>query len=301
MMRDVDSGIELVACGSCATGLATYMDWDREVLEYLGDYADYISLHRYVGNDVNDTADFLAITNSIDRQIEDMDAVCRFVQARRRSKARTYLCFDEWNVWYRARGSAHQDGMGRFAPHLIEEVYNLEDALVVAGFLNSFIRHADVLKIANLAQLVNVIAPLLTRGDQLLVQSIYYPFAMFARRREGVALQAAVSGPTYEGRTNGEVTVIDSSAILNGDTLHVFLTNRSLDQSATVRIRVEDRAATAIDSAEIVTGEGPAAANSFERPNAVTSRAFSDVTIVDGAASAVMPPLAAAAVSLRLC
>ena len=143
------------------------------MLEYIGELADYISLHRYVGNPQDDTADYLAITNSIDSQIEEMDAVCRYVQARRRSRKRAYLCFDEWNVWYRACYKEHVDGAGKFAPHLLEEVYNLEDAFVVAGFLNSSVRHADVVKIANLAQIVNAIALLMTRGEELLVQSIY--------------------------------------------------------------------------------------------------------------------------------
>ena len=163
MMKDVDPSIELVACGSCTTGLPSYMDWDRTVLDYLGPYAEYVSLHRYVGNMEENTADYLAVTNSIDQQIEEMDAVCRFVQARQHAPKRHYLCFDEWNVWYRKRSGDDVDGRGKFAPHLVEEEYNLEDALVAAGFLNSFIRHADSVKIANIAQIVNVIAPILTR------------------------------------------------------------------------------------------------------------------------------------------
>lgn len=146
------------------------MEWDRQVLESIGDYADYISLHRYVGNDTNNTPDYLSISTAIDRQIEEMDAVCRYVQAKRRSKKRTHLCFDEWNVWYRNR---EIDGGSEFAPHLIEEIYNLEDELVVAEFLNSFIRHADSVKIANIAQIINVIAPILTRDDDLLIQQIF--------------------------------------------------------------------------------------------------------------------------------
>ncbi|MCU0522915.1 MAG: alpha-N-arabinofuranosidase, partial [Anaerolineae bacterium] len=177
MMKDLDKSLELVACGSCTTGLPSYMAWDRQVMEYIGDLADYISLHRYVGNRADDTADYLAVTASIDRQIEEMDAACRFVQAKQRSKKRAYLCFDEWNVWYK---NHEMDGEGKHAPHLVEEIYNLEDALVVAGFLNSFVRHADVVKIANLAQIVNVIAPLQTRGDELLIQPTFFPFEMFA-------------------------------------------------------------------------------------------------------------------------
>ena len=103
-----------------------------------------------------------------------------YTQARSHSRKRHYLCFDEWNVWYRTQNAESVNGHGKFAQHLVEEEYNLEDALVVAGFLNSFIRHADIVKIANLAQIVNVIAPILTRGDQMLLQSIYYPFLIYA-------------------------------------------------------------------------------------------------------------------------
>ena len=225
MMKDVDRTIELVVCGSCNVGLPTYMEWDRQALEYVGDLADYISLHNYAGNRDDDTPNFLATGSAIDRQIEEIDAVCRYVAAKRRTKKRTYLCFDEWNVWYKNR---HGDGEGQFAPHLSEEVYNVEDALVVAGFLNSFVRHADVVKIANIAQIVNVISPLLTRDDELLVQSTFYPFAMFSKRKNGVSLQMAVEGPTYVAETHGEARYVDASAILDKN-LSEVVTSLGLD------------------------------------------------------------------------
>ena len=130
------------------------------------------------------------------------------------------------------------NGRGNFAPHLIEEEYNLEDALVVAGFFNSFIRHADVLKIANIAQIVNVIAPILTRGDEMLLQTIYYPFLMYAQRREGISLQPVVKGPGYESPSYGYVNDIDTSAILGDGVLHVFLINRNLEESALVEVHL---------------------------------------------------------------
>jgi alpha-N-arabinofuranosidase len=297
MMKDTDPSIELVVCGSCGVGMKTYMDWDRQVLEYVGDLADYVSLHRYVGNHADDTPEYRAITNSIDRQIEEMDAACRFVQSKRRSGKRAYLCFDEWNVWYK---NQQMDGEGRFAPHLIEEVYNLEDALVVAGFLNSFIRHADVVKIANLAQIVNVIAPILTRGDELLIQSTFYPFEMFSRRREGISLRPAVTGPAYEGRTNGRVHVVDASAILAADGLHVFAVNRSLDEAARVQVELSDRDIAALDSAELLSGPGPKAANSFERPDLIKPRTFEEARVAAGRAEVELPPLSVAAMTFRL-
>ena len=297
MMKDTDKRIEVVVCGSCTVGLSTYLEWDRQVLEYLGDMNDYISLHRYVGNPQNDTPDYLAVTNAIDRQIEEMDAVCRYVQARSKSKKRSYLCFDEWNVWYK---NHDMDGAGKFAPRLVEEIYNLEDALVVAGFLNSFIRHADVVKIANLAQIVNVIAPLLTRGDELLIQPTFYPFEMFAQRGQGEALRVAVEGPSYNGKTHGQVTCIDSSAIWDGDKLHVFLTNRSLTELATVRVRVSDRTIASLHSAEVLAGTDAKAANTFEQPDAVCARPFADVRIADGGATLTLPALSVLAATVRL-
>ena len=297
MMKDVDSRIELVACGSSGPGMPTYMEWDRQVLEYLGDFADYISLHRYVGNRDNDTADYLALTNSIDRQIEEIDAVCRFVQGKRRSRKRAYLCFDEWNVWYK---NMQMDGEGKFAPHLIEEVYNLEDALVVSGFLHSFIRHADVVKIANIAQIVNVIAPIQTRGDDLLVQSIFYPFEMFSRRREGISLEMHVIGPGYEGKTHGAVHFVDASAVLNDPQLHVFLTNRNLNESAHVQIKVADRSIIALENAELLTGPDATAYNSFEQPQIIKPSPFSECHLLNGRAEMELPTLSAAALTFRL-
>ncbi len=297
LMKDVDPGLELVACGSCAPDLPTYMDWDRTVLEYVGDYADYISLHRYVGNPQGNPRDFLAVTNSIDQQIEEMDAVCRFVQARNRSKKRAYLCFDEWNIWYRAREARHMDGRGTFAPHLIEEEYNLEDALVVAGFLNSFIRHADVLKIANIAQIVNVIAPILTRGDEILLQTIYYPFLMCAQRRTGVALQPIVKGPRYESPSYGPVNEIDASAILGDGKLHVFLTNRSLENRALVEIEHPGGSLLGLESAEILAGSHPDDRNTFEDPHRVTVQPFLGAALQDGRIRLQIPPLAVVALT----
>ena len=297
MMKDTDPTIELVACGSCTIEMGTYMEWDKQVLEHMGEYSDYISLHRYVGNPNDDTPDYLAITASIDRQIEEMDAACRFVQARRRSKKRAYLCFDEWNVWYKNHDS---DGRGKVAPHLLEEICNLEDALVVAGFLQSFARHADVVKIANLAQIANVIAPLLTRGDDLLIQSIFYPFQMFSKRRQGASLQCAVDGPSYEGATHGSANYIDTSAILDKGKLHVFLTNRNENAAAEVCIAPADFSIVSLDNAEILTGPDAKAANSYEEPEVVVSKPFDSIDVKKDKATCVLPPLSFAAATLNL-
>lgn len=294
MMRDTDKSVELVVCGSSSIGASTYMEWDRQVLGHMGELADYVSLHRYVGNDAGDTLDYLAVTNSIDQQIEEMDAVCRYVQAKRKSTKRAYLCFDEWNVWYK---NMEMDGEGKVAPHLIEEVYNLEDALVVAGFLHSFIRHADSVKIANIAQIVNIIAPILTRGDEMLCQSIYYAFQMFSTRRTGISLQTMLDGPGYVGKTNGQVNYADASAILDGNKLQVFITNRHPSEAMELIINPADIELVSLESAEILTGPDAKAANSYEAPDCVIAKPYKDVIITDGIATCQLPPLAVVALS----
>jgi alpha-N-arabinofuranosidase len=300
LMKDTDPSIEVVVCGSAEIGLPTYMEWDRAVLEYIGDYTDYISLHRYVGNGKGDTADYLAITNSIDQQIEAMAALCCYTQAKARSQKRIHLAFDEWNVWYRTQYAERVNDHGKFAQHLNEEEYNLEDALVVAGFLNSFIRHADVVKIANLAQIVNISAPILTRGEQILLQSIYYPLLIYAQRRDGIALQPIVRGPGYDSPSYGFVHTIDTSAILGNGVLHTFLVNRSTEESTTIQIAAAGVQIKSVKSAELVTGPSAAASNTFDKPNTICNQKLSKIKLDDGTAVLQLPPLSVAAITFHI-
>jgi len=294
-MQLVDPAVELVVCGSSTVDAATYGTWDRTVLEIVGDRADYISLHRYVGNLAGDLDEYLLVGRSVDRQIAEMDAVCRAVQAASRSRRRALLCFDEWNVWYR---NFDMDGGWAQAPPLLEESYDLADALVCAQFLLSFVRRADVVKIANLAQVVNVIAPLRTRGDALLRQTIFHPFRMVAGRRQGTALHVAVDGPTARSRSLGDVPLVDVAAIGDGGSLHVFAVNRSPEQAAPVRIGVPG-ASLSPAGGELLTGPGADAANTWEAPDVVAPEPFA--AGADGADVVFeLPPLSFAAVTLSL-
>jgi len=297
MMKDVSHIVEAIVCGSCSPSMSTYMDWDRKVLEYLGDYADYISLHRYVGNPSHDTNDYLAVGVSIDKQIEEMDSVCRFVQAKLKTRKRPCLCFDEWNVWYR---NQEMNGKGKFAPHLLEEIYNMEDALVVAQFLNSFIRHADVLKIANIAQIVNVIAPVITTQDNVLIQSIFYPFEMISKRREGISLMPVIIGDTYESKNYGVVNVVDSSAIANDDFLHVFLVNRLMERlSVTIDVCAGKKSRIIFDAGEILTHSAPEAVNSCENPSNIMPCQIKKIKVDKNKILLTLPALSFLALSFK--
>ncbi len=301
MMKMVDPSIEVVACGSCAIDLPTYLEWDRKVLEHCRGDVEYISLHRYVGNEDNDTPNFLACTNSVDEQIEATDALCRFVHKYKKTSKRVYLSFDEWNVWYRARQAEHMDGRGKFAAHLLEEVYNLEDALVAASFLNSFIRHADSVKIANLAQIVNVIAPILTRGDDMVLQTIFHPIEMMAKRRDGESLRLVVDGPTYDTRKFGKAKYVDASAILHGpNRMSLFAVNRNLDAATELQLHVADARPAKLLSAEVVSGRDHKQINTFDRPDAVVAKPFDDVSFDRSGATLKLPTLSVVAATFEL-
>jgi alpha-N-arabinofuranosidase len=159
LMKWHDPSIRLTLCGSSSSHMPTYPEWDRIALEICWEYVDYLSLHFYAGNRDDDTDSYLALARQFEDHLDALAGTLRYVKAKLRSRHDVYLSWDEWNVWYKDQT---MQGGWQEAPHLIEEVYNLEDALVVAQWLNVFLRRCDVLKMACLAQLVNVIAPILT-------------------------------------------------------------------------------------------------------------------------------------------
>ncbi len=200
-MHYVDSSLKLIACGSSSVFMPTFLEWDRQVLEQCFDYVDGLSLHRYYGNSQEtggDSAKYMALNLTMDRQIAQIGAVCDYVQGRMHSAKKLWLSFDEWNVWFRKNSGADVDGNKQVAPHLLEEVYNLEDALLVGGLINTLIRNSDRVKIACLAQLINVIAPIMTNASGLYRQTIYYPYAWALQYAHGAAMNAVVESPTYE-------------------------------------------------------------------------------------------------------
>jgi alpha-L-arabinofuranosidase len=132
------------------------------------------------------------------------------------------------------------------------------------------------------------------------VQSIFYPLEMYAKRREGISLSPIVRGPSYQGRTNGQVNFVDASAILNQDRLHVFLTNRSLNEPAVVHIKVEDHELSSLDGAELVTGPNAQAANSFEHPDLIQSQPFAELQIRQDKVTTELPPLSVVAMTFAL-
>jgi len=280
--------------------MATYLEWDREVLEQCYEYVDGLSLHRYLGNTPEETggesAKFLALNLSMEQQIAETIAVCDLVRGHKRSPKKLWLSFDEWNVWYRARSAEAMNGHEKEAPHLLEEVYNLEDALLVGGILNSLMRNADRIKIACLAQLVNVIAPLLTNANGVLGQTIFYPYSWALQWARGTVLNLLVESATYEVAGMGEVPYLDVAGILNPEDgkLSLFLLNRDLNKAHAVEINWQGRSPGSVLGATMITGSDLKAFNSFETPHRVAPQPVDKSSISSsgsgGRTSLELPP-----------
>ena len=286
-MRAVDPSLELIACGSSGPLMPTYLEWDREVLEQCYDYVDGLSLHRYVGNTPeetgSDSSKYVAINLTMDQQIEETLAVCDMVRGHKRSKKQLWLSFDEWNVWYRERRGDAVDGHRKEAPHLLEEIYNLEDALVVGGLMNSLLRHADRVKIACLAQLVNVIAPIMTNRDGLFLQTIYYPYSWGLEYARGSVLRVLTDSPTYEVAGMGQVPYLDVVGTRAEDgKVSLFLLNRDLAQARALEVNWQDQAPGAVLASWVMTGDDLKAANSFDAPRKVVPQALAKPTTTGG-------------------
>ena len=279
-MRNVDPDLKLIACGSNGPLMPTYLEWDREVLEQCYDYVDGLSLHRYFGNWERDSGDktekYLALNLTMERQIAETLAVCDLVRGHKRSPKKLWLSFDEWNVWYRTTGSDDVDGNRKEAPHLLEEVYNLEDALLVGGLINSLLRNANRVKLACLAQLVNVIAPIMTNADGLFQQTIYYPYSWGLQYARGAVLDVSVESSTYEVEGLDQVAYIDVAGSLNRDDgkLSLFVLNRDLLKSHDIEVVWEDTAPKRVIAGSLLTGNDLKASNSFAAPKRVAPQSF---------------------------
>ncbi|WP_064685713.1 alpha-N-arabinofuranosidase [Rhizobium bangladeshense] len=296
-MRGFDKSLELVVCGSSNSDMKTYPDWEAQVLEQCYDSADYISLHMYFANREKNTLNYLARATKLDRYITTIGGVIDYIKAKKRSKKTIGISFDEWNVWYHSN-QQDKEILARDewpdAPHLLEDVYNFEDVLQVGGILNTFIRRSDRVRIACIAQLVNVIAPIMTEdGGAAWRQTIYYPFYYASRYGRGAALQLVVDGPSYDSDEENEVPYLDVSAVHSEDgrTLTFFAVNRHPDTALDLDVRLEGFGGTRlIEQVEMTHGDLEAV-NTARRPETVVPVQVESAKIEDGRLRAALKPL----------
>jgi alpha-N-arabinofuranosidase len=290
MMKWQDPSIKTVLCGSSNNRMPTYPEWDRVSLETCWEHVDYHSIHYYAGNHDGDTASYLAIAHELEDYVDTMAATLRYVKAKRRSQHDVYLSWDEWQVWY--KGDPLQ-GNWTEAPHLAEEAYNLEDALVVAQWLNVFLRKSDVLKIACVAQIVNIISWLQTKRDGLLKQTSYYPFKLVSNYARGLALDVQVNAPVVDTKKYGPVPMLDVSASHDAENGAgaVFIVNRSQTESVTTELIWQVGVPQTVSQAFQLAGTDVRAANTWDDPNFTTAQPIPAPVIADSKATLELPPL----------
>ncbi|SPJ26207.1 arabinosylfuranosidase ArfA [Palleronia abyssalis] len=295
-LRAYDKTLELIVCGSSTPTMPTYPEWEATVLDYTYDSVDFISLHMYFENHEGDLPKFLSLPARLDEYIQTVAGIIRMTKAKKRSKRDVYISFDEWNVWYHSRDQDRATLQGEdgwpFAPPLLEDIYDFADVLQVGAILNTFIRRADVVKVGCLAQLVNVIAPIMTVKDgPAWRQTTFWPYYFASRYGRGTALNLAVDCPGYDSPVAQDVPYVDVSAVLAEDgSLTVFLVNRHETEAIDLDLALQGLSLSQVAMDKVIAGHALDATNGPEgEPVVPVDGTGADIT--DGRLTAQLAPL----------
>ena len=293
-MRMFDPDLELVVCGSSSRSMPTFGEWERVVLTHTYDEVDYISCHAYY-EDRGDRPSFLASGIDMDRFIESVVATADHVKAVRKSSKTINISFDEWNIWYNERFENVDKIQGidnwPIAPRLLEDVYTVTDAVVFGSLLISLLKHADRVTSASLAQLVNVIAPIMTEpGGPAWRQTTFLPFAATSAHARGEAVTAVIDAPSYSTAAYGDVTVIDAVATFDAETgmAAIYVVNRSEEA---LQLDLEVGWVAHAVSARTLSDSDPNASNTLAEPDRVGLTVNDSLTVDGASASIVLPPI----------
>jgi len=294
VMKWVDPSIELVACGSSSITMKTFTDWEATVLDNTYEYVDYLSLHQYYNNTSKDTANFLAQSVGMDSFISSVISTCDYIKAKKRSKKTINLSFDEWNVWYHSHEADKKLEPWTVAPHQLEDVYNFEDALLVGCMLIALLKHADRVKIACLAQLVNVIAPIMTTNNGgAWRQTIFYPFMHASKYARGTVLNTLSSSPKHDTKDFTDVPYLETVAIYNEEKEEVTIlaVNRHLEEGMLLEGDLRDFTDYKIAEHIVLENDDVYAVNTESNPNNVVPHNKGTAAIDNGHLSAILPKL----------
>ena len=304
-MRQMDPNLELVVCGSSNRSMPTFGTWERVVLEHTYHDIDFISGHSYYQERDGDRGSFLASAVDMDAFIETVIATADAVKAALHSERTIDISFDEWNVWYSDRfnesGKITDVNTWPYAPRLLEDQYSVTDAVVVGSLLICLLKHADRVRAACLAQLVNVIAPIMTEpGGPAWRQTIFFPFAITARLAQGTVLRLAVESPSYETSEYGSVPLVDAVATIDNDSgaAALFMVNRSQDAAMTVSIDLGSLGPTRLGESLTLADDDPTATNTLEHQERVAPTPNRSVRIEDGVLTVELPPISWTALQL---
>ncbi|MFI1509893.1 alpha-N-arabinofuranosidase [Streptomyces sp. NPDC020597] len=301
-MKTADKDLELVVCGSSGSWMPTFGDWERTVLEHAYDHVDYVSCHAYYQELDGDLGSFLASATDMDYFIDTVVATADHVGYKKRSTKKINISFDEWNVWYQKEHheSDEVNDEWRHAPRQLEDLYTVADAVVVGNLLMTLLKHSDRVTSASLAQLVNVIAPIMTEpGGPAWRQTTFYPFSITSRLASGEVIRSLVQAPVYDTARHGEASVIDAIATADEDRAAVFLVNRDLHEPAQVTVDIRSLGSSHLTEALTLADPDPHAKNTLEQQNRVTPAPNTTAKLTDGVLSIELPPVSWTAVALH--
>jgi alpha-N-arabinofuranosidase len=303
-MKAADKNLELVVCGSSGSGMPTFGDWERTVLEHCYDHVDYVSCHAYYEEHDGDLGSFLASALDMDYFIDTVVATADHVGYKKRTTKKINISFDEWNVWYLTRhqqtAAAHPDDAWPHAPRLLEDTYSLADAVVVGNLLMTLLKRSDRVTSASLAQLVNVIAPIKTEpGGPAWRQTTFHPFSITSRLARGEVIRPSIDAPMYQTARHGEASLIDAVATADHDQAALFLVNRDQNEPAHLTVDVRSLGSTRIHEATTLADSDVYAKNTLTDQNRVTPAPNTTAALTDGTLTIDLPPVSWTAIALR--
>ena len=293
VMKVVDPDIELVVCGSSHAEMPTFASWEATVLEHTYEHVDYLSLHSYYGNQKNDIESYLTKSVGMDNFIKSVTAICDYIKAKKGSKKTLNLSFDEWNIWYHSLEEDSKNEPWQHAPPILEDIYNFEDALVLGCLLITLLKNSDRVKIACLAQLVNVIAPIMTSsGGATWRQTTFYPFMQASRYGRGTVLRHNLDVPFYSTEEFDSVPYIEAVAIHNPEDNEavIFAVNRSTNEPIDFSAELQGFSPTSVKEVSTISGHDLKQTNT-ESNSPVVPKAGPAVKIAGCNIGTVLSPL----------
>ena len=304
-MRLFDKNIELVACGSSSDTMSTFPEWEREVLDITYDSVDYISMHKYWSNsekrevEKQSTTTFLSNSIGLQKYITDVESTINFIKSKKRSKKDVKISFDEYQPWYHSMDLLidHQNSDLKDWPKaypILEEKYNLLDCLLVGTVINTFINNSHIVKIACMAQLVNVIPAISTVKNGISWrQSVYYPLYFASLYGRGESLQLKIDSPKYSSDIADDVTYIDASAVISEEekSLSFFIVNRSEEENVNLSFDLHNLKVNKILDQQIINHENIYVSNTKDSPNEIIPKKTSIVFLQNDELSADILPL----------
>ena len=302
-MKMVDETLELVVCGSSGSGMPTFGEWERVVLEHSYEHVDFVSCHAYYQERNGDLGSYLASSLDMQYFIETVVATADHVKHKLRSKKTINLSFDEWNIWYldEHRNSDEVNDEWRFAPRQLEDVYSVADAVVLGNLLITLLKNSDRVTSASLAQLVNVIAPIMTEpGGEAWRQTTFFPFSVTSRLAQGAVVRPVITCGNYETKVHGTADLIDSVATFDEESGRsaVFLVNRSQSEAFTVMVDARGFGAARLTEAVSLHDDDVYAKNTLQRPDRVALKRTESVILEEGILTVTLPPVSWTALAL---